>query len=77
MDIVKHIERDNVRLVLLDFARLASAERREFLGAMNDFLFSSPQRRRAIMATWEISTPHAPCKSKSRTGASTTATAQI
>jgi hypothetical protein len=50
---MKRIEREKVRLVLVDFANLAGAERREFLGAINEFLFSSPQRRRVIKEAWE------------------------
>ncbi|VBB16477.1 hypothetical protein [Burkholderia stabilis] len=50
---MKHIEKEKVRLILIEFSKLAGIERREFLGAMNEFLFSSPQRRRHIVETWE------------------------
>ncbi|MBR8402682.1 MULTISPECIES: hypothetical protein [Burkholderia cepacia complex] len=63
---MKHIENKNVRLVLLDFAKLTGAERREFLDAMNEFLFSSPQRQRAIMKGWEQHDSAAPAASIAR-----------
>ncbi|MBN6732905.1 hypothetical protein [Burkholderia multivorans] len=57
---MKRIEKEKVRLILIEFSKLAGVERREFLGAMNEFLFSSPQRRRHIVAGWETQKPSAP-----------------
>ncbi|HEF4732331.1 TPA: hypothetical protein SAO09_004046 [Burkholderia multivorans] len=57
---MKRIEKEKVRLILIEFSKLAGVERREFLGAMNEFLFSSPQRRRHIVVGWETQTPSAP-----------------
>jgi len=50
---VKNIEEEKIRQILIDFAGLAEPERQEFLGAMNAYLFASPQRRRAIVAAWK------------------------
>ncbi|WP_155639516.1 hypothetical protein [Burkholderia multivorans] len=59
---MKRIEKEKVRLILIEFSKLAGVERREFLGAMNEFLFSSPQRRRHIVAGWEMQQPSAPAE---------------
>ncbi|MGM3274219.1 hypothetical protein [Ralstonia sp. 24A2] len=60
---MKQAERDKVRHILLGFAELTASARLDFLGAMNEYLFSSPQRRRQIVETWkqpESSTPDKP-----------------
>ncbi|KHK51611.1 hypothetical protein PI87_20830 [Ralstonia sp. A12] len=52
---VKQTEQDKIRHILLGFAELTAPARHEFLGAMNEYLFSSPQRRRQIVGTWKQS----------------------
>ncbi|KVD46929.1 hypothetical protein WS61_10645 [Burkholderia sp. ABCPW 11] len=55
-----------MRLILIEFSKLAGVERREFLGAMNEFLFSSPQQRRHIVEGWERQALSAPADRDSR-----------
>jgi len=50
---MKTTERENVRQVLIDFAKLPAPARLEFLAAMNEYLFASPQRRRVIVKVWK------------------------
>lgn len=50
---MKPIKKEHVRHILLDFAELAGPARLEFLSAMNEYLFASPQRRRAIVDAWK------------------------
>lgn len=50
---MKPIKREDVRQVLIHFAELAAPARLEFLGAMNEYLFASPQRRRVIVQAWK------------------------
>lgn len=57
---MKQTERDKLRHILLGFAELTAPARHEFLGAMNEYLFSSPQRRRQIVETWKQSGSPAP-----------------
>jgi len=59
---VKQVERDKVRHILLGFAELTASARLDFLGAMNEYLFSSPQRRRQIVETWKQPDSPAPDK---------------
>lgn len=62
---MKRIKRDQVRNILINFAELRGPARLEFLGAMNEFLFASPQRRRVLVSAWKEdanlqATPKAP-----------------
>ncbi|GCB06735.1 hypothetical protein PSUB009319_43660 [Ralstonia sp. SET104] len=50
---MKNTERKEVRQILIAFATLAGPSRQAFLGAMNDFMFASPQRRRLIVNAWK------------------------
>lgn len=50
---MKPIKREDVRQILIHFAGLAAPARLEFLRAMNEYLFASPQRRRVIVHAWE------------------------
>ncbi|MCO5397569.1 hypothetical protein [Ralstonia soli] len=50
---MKSIKREDVRRILIHFAGLGAPARVEFLAAMNEYLFASPQRRRVIMHAWK------------------------
>ena len=43
----------NVRQLLIDFARLSTLQKNQFLETLNLFMYASPQRRRKIMLQWE------------------------
>ncbi|CAJ0821664.1 MULTISPECIES: hypothetical protein [Ralstonia] len=63
---MKQTERDNLRHILLGFAELTAPARHAFLGAMNEYLFSSPQRRRQIVEAWKQPDAPAPDKPQPR-----------
>lgn len=50
---MKDITREDVRQILIDFGGLPASARLEFLAAMNEYLFASPQRRRLILNAWK------------------------
>lgn len=43
----------DVRRLLIDFARLSTIQKNQFLETLNLFMYASPQRRRKIMMQWE------------------------
>ena len=43
----------DVRRLLIEFARLSTAQKNQFLEPLNLFMYASPQRRRKIMLQWE------------------------
>ena len=43
----------DVRRLLIDFARLSTLQKNQFLETLNLFMYASPQRRRKIMLQWE------------------------
>ena len=43
----------DVRRLLIEFARLSTAQKNQFLETLNLFMYASPQRRRKIMLQWE------------------------
>ena len=43
----------DVRRLLIDFARLSTIQKNQFLETLNLFMYASPQRQRKIMMQWE------------------------